>query len=45
MIKKKITPKKKQGAVTGFELATTMTVDKRSIHYALRIFLMIGLCI
>ena len=23
-----------QGTVTGFELATSMTMDKRSIHYA-----------
>ena len=28
------TTAKKQGRVTGFELATSITMDKRSIHYA-----------
>ena len=31
---KKKSKKKTQGTVTGFELAPSMSVDKRSIHYA-----------
>ena len=32
--RKKKRKKKTQGTVTGFELTPSMTVDKRSIHYA-----------
>ena len=35
--KNKKNKKKKQGSTTGFELATSKTVDKRCIHYATNI--------
>ena len=42
--KTKKNEKKTQGRVTGFEPVPSMTVDKRSIHYATN-FTVVGLCI